>query len=643
MIAPGNSDVGCRRSHFRAIGFVLAIALVCVLRPIHAFAKDPSGEIAPLATAREQLKTDLESLAAKADELGMAREAAFTRGWILPALPKGIVLTIPAADPTKPAASATTRSQLWYAKFREHRAKYAVALYEEAKRKLVDAQPTAAYQFLHYALRENPENAEVRKLLGYRAAPAALPISSVGRPTIATVDHPRLGWKRGTYQRLTTDHFQITSSAPAGSIVRAAQQFEELHAIWKQACFGYWSSLEALQAREQGQTVSLGDLPGSSKPLQVVMFKNREEYLARLGEKTPQIELTTGIYFAEQQIAYIYADDPSAEVTWRHEIAHQLFQETPNRTLLAADQSSFAMVEAVAMYFESLARMDGYFTIGGVTADRLQFARYRALSGDYLLPIQQLIVKTRDDVQSDPEIRKLYSQSAAVAHFYFDGSSAADREAFLKYLALLYRGEITSSTQQPAFLLTPGGIDFRQQFTTFLDVTDAQLLACTDPSIVQNLSLGRTNVTDAGLAHLGQFKRLEWLDLSLTKVSDNGLAQVDQLAKLHQLFLEGTGVTSASIPAIARLRSLEELDLSKLKIADDDLAKIATLKQLKVLYLVGTPITDAGLAKLVSLQQLELIDLRGTRVTAAAVEQLKSRIGSLKSVFVDSTASANSQ
>lgn len=618
------------------IASLLAIAIVAATSARGAAAEAEEA----FSVARKTFADNLATLAQKADELAMPREAAITRSWLMPQLSKGIALAIPAAiDPTKPTASAPERSQQWYRKFREYRATYADALVALASSQIASGQPTAAYQSLHLALRENPEQAAARSALGYRAAPAPLPTITSPRPTIPTIDHPRLGWKRGSYQRLTTEHFQITSSAPAGSITRAAMQLEELHAIWKQTCFGYWSSGEALSARLDGKNESLGELPGSSKPLQVVLFKNREEYLAQLAEQQPKLELTTGIYFGDQQVAYFYADDESAEVTWRHEVAHQLFQETPRRTNLAEDQTSFALVEGIAMYFESLARVDGYYTLGTVAADRLQFARYRALSGDYLVSIEQLLSKTRDDVQSDPDIRKLYSQSAAVAHYFFEGGSATNREAFLDYLAKLYGGELTPATPLPAAILKPSGADFRQQFVGFLDVSDQDLLACVSPATTINLSLGRTTVTDQGLAQLGQFKRLKWLDLSLTKVTDTGLEQLDQLTQLNQLFLEGTAISSASIPAIARLRNLEELDLSKVNIADDDLAKIATLKQLKVLYLVGTPVTDAGLAKLVSLQNLEMLDLRGTRVSADAAEKLKSRIKSLANVLLDSSPS----
>ena len=84
---------------------------------------------------------------------------------------------------------------------------------------------------------------------------------------------------------------------------------------------------------------------------------------------------------------------------------------------------------------------DGYWTAGGCEADRLQFARYRALSGDSSMPLAALVTLGREQMQASPDIRKLYAQAAGLAHFLIDGEGGKHREAFVDLLTAIYRGD----------------------------------------------------------------------------------------------------------------------------------------------------------------------------------------------------------
>jgi hypothetical protein len=52
-------------------------------------------------------------------------------------------------------------------------------------------------------------------------------------------------------------------------------------------------------------------------------------------------------------------------------------------------------------------------------------------------------------------------------------------------------------------------------------------------------------VTDAGLAHLTEFKSLRTLDLWRTQVTDGGLVNLKELKGLQALYLGDTPVTGA--------------------------------------------------------------------------------------------------
>ena len=87
---------------------------------------------------------------------------------------------------------------------------------------------------------------------------------------------------------------------------------------------------------------------------------------------------------------------------------------------------------------------------------------------------------------------------------------------------------------------------------------------------LQSLDLGRTQITDAGLAHLSALTGLQFLNLMDTQITDAGLAHLSALTGLQELYLGGTQITDAG------------------------LAHLSALTGLQTLYLGGTQITDAG-------------------------------------------------
>jgi hypothetical protein len=342
----------------------------------------------------------------------------------------------------------------------------------------------------------------------------------------------------------------------------------------------------------------------------------------------PRIDQTVGIYLNKRRTSFFYAGDASVHPTWYHEATHQLFQEAGREAIdEPGERQNFWAVEAAALYMESLALQGGYWTAGGCEADRLQFARYRALASDSL-PISRLVLMSREAVQTSSKISKLYSQSAGLAHFLIDGQEGKRREAIVDLLAAVYRGEDAADTLAKATGAPLEELD--RQYREFLNVTDADLADIPRPERLKNLALGRTAVSDKGLASLADCKSLEWLDLSHLPISDAGIAHVAGATKLKQFFLEGTKLTDASLPQIAAARQLEELDLSQLAITDEGLAAIAGLKQLRVLYLTGSPISDAGLAHLRGLKQLESLETSRTKVTADGRKKLQTVLPKLK-------------
>ena len=572
------------------------------------------------AAGENEYAAKLEALAAKCDQLDLPKQAAITRAWHIERHAGRQYLFL--ADDEQLAASKGNESEpvrKWRENILAIRRERAAALFEEAKQAVADGKAANAFQLLHEVLREDPEHAEARRILGHRKNAR----DSLTQPR---VDHPKLGWKARSYWRQETPHFSVTTNHSAGAADELGQRLEALHALWRQVFFDYWSTAEGLKARFDGGNEPLA----RPRPKhQVVLLASREEYLAKLRPHESQINLTSGIYLDRQRTTYLYAGDPNVVTTWWHEATHQLFQEGIAEAIDRPGQSrNFWAIEGAAMYMESLAQHDGYWTVGGCEADRLQFARYRALAGDFAPPLARTTSLGREQVQKDPDIRKWYAHFAGLTHFLMDGQQGRHREAVVRLLAAIYRGNDRNDSL--ADLANTSAEELDTQYLAYLRLTDADLANIPSPRRLRNLSLGNTEITDAGLVHLADYWKLEWLDLSRTAVSDTGFKHVADLKPLQQLFLEGTRITDASLPIIAGFADLEELDLSRLPVTDDGLTALAPLSKLKILHLGGTRVSDAGIAHLAKLKNLESLDVTGTRVTAEGLQQLRAALPNLK-------------
>jgi hypothetical protein len=610
--------------------FAIFAAIVCF--PFAPLASAADDYAAARTKLDESFAEKLSSLSKKADELGLKNQAAFTRSWIIPRYSGRQYFFLPEPkDSLAPKAGASDLEQKWYGKFQEIRAAQAEGIFEIAKAESKDNRAARAYQLLHEVLRENPEQAEARQILGYRKVGNTgwSLAEKVSQPTPGRKPHPKYGWPANKYWRHETPHYSIATSTSAKQAIELGQKMEELHALWRQAFFSFWTNQPALEHRMAGGKEALVKEP---KKLDVVLFKDREEYVSALQPGEPKIELTTGIYLDKQQTVFLYAGDETRAATWYHEASHQLFQEIDRFPPEPGSKGNFWMVEGLALYMESLARHQtsggSYWTLGGWESDRLQFARYRGLSNDFLLPLEKLAAMNRADLQASPDIRKIYSQAAGFSHFLMDAQGGLYREPSVKVFRALYEGRDTAGALEK--LLGTSSAELDRDYLAYLQVNDADLAQLPSPERIRNLSLGRTKVSDKGLAHFTVCKNLDWLDLSGTKITDTGLASIQNCASLTQLFLEGTKISDESLKLIGKLSNLEELDLSAVPITDDGLAQLAALKKLKILHLTNSPISDAGLTHLKSLSTLESLETSGTKVTPSGLQNLRSALPKLK-------------
>ncbi len=483
---------------------------------------------------------------------------------------------------------------------------YATALFTLAGEALADGQADLAFRWLHEVLRFAPQHAVARRILG-SGIPRQAPVPRVGRKR-----HPRFNWQAGRYWQLDTPHFRIATNDSPASALHLAEVLEEFHVVWRQCFFPLWGNPTVLRNAWSGRP-----LPSPSRARhQVVLFRDREEYLRYLQQIEPRARMTLGYYHAPSRSSYFFQDQDPAISTWRHEATHQLLHECLRARADIATEANVWVVEGIAVYMESLQVCQGYHTLGGLEAERLQYARYRALRGGYCLPLSQLAALGRETLQQDPQIRPLYSQAAGVTHFLMHSQQGELRPALFEYLRSVYEGRTNSDLLETVFQESFPTLD--QEYRAFLQVEDQDLQQLDPDTHPTHLSLGQTAITDEGLQHVPDWRSLVWLDLAGTQIRDEGLARLNQAVGLRQLSLEATSIGDATVRHLQGATELQELDLSHTQITDEAMQVVGQLPNLERLWLTGTQVTDAGLQRLSELQNLQTLDLSQTAVTPAA-------------------------
>lgn len=381
------------------------------------------------------------------------------------------------------------------AKWRALRDQQAEALFALGRRAVEEHQPSLAYQLFTETVRENPDHKTARRMLGYVSfrdawhTPFAVKQLQAGK-----VWSDKFGWlpkahleryehgeryyqgrwmsaeaeaklrqdlKRGW--RIDSDHYIVTTNAGLEDGVRLSRQLEALYAIWQQTFIGYLASDGDLAKRLEGRAAR-------REPRQhnVIYYRTREEYQSALRRLQPKIDMTLGIYLNETRTAYFFAGEEQQPGTVYHEATHQLFHEAPQVAPDVGRASNFWAIEGIACYMESLAEHAGgaYYTLGGSNAGRVPAARHRLVTDDFYVPLAELVGLGMQQLQSDPRIQPLYSQSAGLADFFMHDGNGRYREPFVSYLTAIYQGRASERT-----LAELTGTDYEtldRQYRTFL-------------------------------------------------------------------------------------------------------------------------------------------------------------------------------
>lgn len=440
----------------------------------------------------------LEALADWCEQNGLTDRAADTRDWIVPQAPLTLVLALPPSvnDTTKqtPPDDDPPRVQQWRRQFVDLRQAQADRLFELA---LVAAETrdfTPAYQLIHEVLRENPDHERARLLLGYKQFDGRWRTQyEISKAQAQQVWHPRFGWlsenqvaryesgerryrgrwvsaadetaSRANLERgweVVTEHYQVRTNHSLESGVRLAERLERFYGAWRQVFARF-----VMNDDQWDRLFREGAPTGAPKRHQVVLYRNRGEFIQALEREQPSIRISTGYYSPKSRKAFYFAGSEEDDSTLYHEAAHQLFAETRPTSRDAGRDANFWIVEGVACWIESFRPADGLAMIGGVDALRLRNARTRLVRDRFYQPLGQLAAMSVVDVQTSPQISLLYSESAGLTYFLMYADDGRYREPLVAFLNAVY-----ARRDKPSTLAELTGVDFHEldrQYRDFIE------------------------------------------------------------------------------------------------------------------------------------------------------------------------------
>jgi hypothetical protein len=571
------------------------------------------------------LANDLQEIADWCRQNGLQQQADETLGWQLPEDLERKYIFLPTESSR--TAPETPLQKQWFDKLTVAIVSHGDRVFEMAKRSAAAGAGATAYQFLHETLHYNPDHEEARRILGFRktetgwqAAAERIKSSPAKRP------HPTMNWQPGTYLIVSTPHFDIASQADEVVTRQLADKLERWHDVWRQVFFEFWSRPTVVDRWLNGK----GTSREPTKKFDVIFFANQEQYVSQLSSWVKGIEQSTGYYNDSAHASFFYAsEDSTIHDAWRHELTHQLFQESVRSVKSPFNDEFVWLAEGIAMYFESLADFGPYVTLGGFESRRLQFSRIRKFREGYYVPLEELSAIGRTDFQQRPDMARLYSQSAGLTHMLMDGGNGASQSALTEFLKLLYQGKLKPGTFES--VIGKSFADLDEQYNQFLAVKSDQVEKfLTQPDRRTELALAGAALTDRAFDAISRCHHLQWLDLTANQVS---AAQIQKLAdcdQLSQLFMTNCTIDAATLESLRVLKSLAELDLSGSSVTDQSLSALDSGSGLKILRLTRTKITDAGLNHLARLQELESLELAESGVTASGIAWLQSQRPQLK-------------
>ena len=417
----------------------------------------------------------LEELAAWCDERGLEQQARQTRSLIRPRDPNCLYVTMFPSTIGREELPADAPDDVieWRNRFDTMRNEQADALFAVARRAVRLGYASLAFDLAVAAIRQNPDQEAVRKLLGYQKFRDHWRTRyEIDRLQKRQVWHDRFGWLPAAHVKkyedgqryyrgrwitpqqdaalhaniqngwqIRSEHYIIHTNHSLEAGVALGVKLEKLYLVWKQLFVRFSASEEQVAAMFEGRG---GYTPAG--PHEVVYFRDREDYIRSLKPAFENIDISLGIYVESTKKAYSFAGEETDDRTRYHEATHQLFHESRDVAQGVAQRANFWIVEGIAMYMESLREEDGFHVLGGFDDLRMQAAEVRLLNDGFYVPFAEFSARGMIQIQADERMPTLYSQAAGMTHFLIHYESGRYRDALVAYLATVYSGRDTPNT-----------------------------------------------------------------------------------------------------------------------------------------------------------------------------------------------------
>ncbi|MGD0653232.1 MAG: DUF1570 domain-containing protein [Thermoguttaceae bacterium] len=414
---------------------------------------------------------DLKQLAVWCEEKGLKEQARQTLAVLGPHDPLKFYLPVLPVDtgPAKLPEDASKDVVEWNSRLNKLRSDQAAALYDLARHAMRTHHAGLAMDLVLEAIRANPDNESLRRLLGYQKYQNQWhTIYEVKKLHSGMVWNDKFGWLLKSQVRryedgnryfdgkwitaaedarrhgeidsgwvIETEHYSIRTNHGIEAGVALGLKLEDLYRLWEQMFIRYFASEADVTALFEGRARIQHAAPIQ---LKVVCFRDHEEYIRTLQPAMPNIGISVGLYFDSTRTAYFFAGKDSDDRTIYHEATHQLFHESRKVAPNVGQNGNFWVIEGIAMYMESLKKEDGYYVLGGFDDQRMVAARYRLLHDGFYVPLEQLTGYGMEKLQNDPKIATLYSQSAGLTNFLIHYDHGRYRDALVSYLTAIYTG-----------------------------------------------------------------------------------------------------------------------------------------------------------------------------------------------------------
>ena len=481
----------------------------------------------------------------------------------------------------------------WEAKLQKLKKAKAQRVFELAKNAAEAGAGAEGFQFLNEVLVLDPDHERARAALGHRRMESDWRIASeIIRTRNSTKPEPTMGWAAGSYLRVSTPHFEIHSLAREATTYELAGKLERWHDVWRQVFFEFWSSNRALKKWLDGTSKARP----SRKKYQVIFFDSRESYIGQLEPKIKGISASTGYYSDQLKASFFYAstDESEREViqeTWRHELTHQLFQQSIRSNQGPFQDGYVWLGEGIATYFESMLDFGDHVTLGGFDSRRLQFARIRWNRERFQLALDEISRISLAEFQGSNDIRRLYSQSSGMCHMLMNGQKGQYKSQLIEFLKLMYTGKLKEGSFTKIVGLN--NASFATAYSDYLRTENATLERfLLRPLDRTEFSLGNPELSVAGFAEIGKCLNLSWLDLSDNWIDGKRLECLKDCARLQQIYLSNCRLENGALSHLARLPRLSEVDLTASQCTDSQFLELLKCSGLESVTITATNISD---------------------------------------------------